>query len=62
MLQITNTKVQSRKWADDSEVKDCMGCSKKFSVTIRKVRELGLNLLIEVLLHRNFCKIFNFKH
>ncbi|XP_060565596.1 early endosome antigen 1-like [Ruditapes philippinarum] len=35
-LQITTTKVQSRKWADDSEVKDCMACSKKFSVTVRR--------------------------
>lgn len=35
-LQITNTKVQSRKWVEDNEVKECMGCSKKFSVAIRK--------------------------
>ena len=31
------TKVQSRKWTDDSQVLDCMGCGKAFSLTIRKV-------------------------
>lgn len=35
--QITTTKVQNRKWADDSEVKECMACQKKFSVTVRRV-------------------------
>nr|XP_034307075.1 early endosome antigen 1 isoform X2 [Crassostrea gigas] len=35
-LQITTTKVSSRKWADDNEVKECMGCNKSFSVTVRK--------------------------
>ena len=38
-VQITTTKVQNRKWADDSVVKDCMGCQKKFSVTNRRVSQ-----------------------
>lgn len=35
-LQIMTTKVQNRKWTDDSQVLDCMGCGKAFSLTIRK--------------------------
>uniref|UniRef100_K1R651 Early endosome antigen 1 n=1 Tax=Magallana gigas TaxID=29159 RepID=K1R651_MAGGI len=36
LCTITTTKVSSRKWADDNEVKECMGCNKSFSVTVRK--------------------------
>ena len=36
-LQITQNKTMTRKWASDSEVNNCMGCSKAFSVTVRKV-------------------------
>ena len=36
-LQIQTNKTQSRKWADDSEVDNCMSCAKSFSVTVRKV-------------------------
>uniref|UniRef100_A0A2C9K1A3 FYVE-type domain-containing protein n=1 Tax=Biomphalaria glabrata TaxID=6526 RepID=A0A2C9K1A3_BIOGL len=35
-LQITTTKVQARKWLDDSEVTECTSCGKVFSVTVRK--------------------------
>ena len=37
MFQITTTKVKSRTWKADDDVKDCESCHKNFSVTIRKV-------------------------
>ena len=37
-LQIFSNKTVTRKWADDSEVLNCMACNKAFSVTVRKVR------------------------
>ena len=49
MFQITTTKAATRKWADDSEVKECMSCSKSFSVTIRRVSgKLSYILLTKV--------------
>jgi early endosome antigen 1 len=36
-LQIFNNKAVTRKWADDSQVHNCMDCQKPFSVTNRKV-------------------------
>lgn len=35
-LQIKQSQSLTRKWADDSEVQNCMACGKVFSVTIRK--------------------------
>lgn len=35
-LQIQTNKVQSRKWADDSQVTNCYSCREKFSLTNRK--------------------------
>ena len=37
-LQVVQNMRNSRKWEKDSEVVQCNGCSKKFSVSIRKVR------------------------
>ena len=31
-----NAKLQGRKWADDSEVGDCHGCQRDFTLTVRK--------------------------
>ena len=36
-LQIVQSRQMTRKWADDQEVKNCMGCDKVFSVTVRRV-------------------------
>ncbi|XP_046450750.1 early endosome antigen 1-like isoform X2 [Daphnia pulex] len=35
-LQMENAKLQGRKWADDSEVNDCLSCQKGFNLTVRK--------------------------
>ena len=35
-LQIESAKLQGRKWADDSVVTNCTGCTKEFSLTLRK--------------------------
>lgn len=35
-LQITTTKVKTRQWKSDDDVKECETCQKAFSVTIRK--------------------------
>lgn len=35
-LQMENAKLQGRKWADDSEVGDCHGCQRDFTLTVRK--------------------------
>ncbi|MGH0151688.1 UNVERIFIED_CONTAM: hypothetical protein FKN15_065509 [Acipenser sinensis] len=43
-LQIKNTQALTRKWAEDHEVQNCMGCGKGFSVTVRKSVS-GLKLL-----------------
>lgn len=37
-LQIKQSQSLTRKWAEDHEVQNCMGCGKGFSVTVRKVR------------------------
>ena len=37
-LQVVQNMRNNRKWEKDSEVVQCNGCSKKFSVSIRKVR------------------------
>ena len=31
-----NAKLHGRKWADDSEVYDCHGCQREFTLTVRK--------------------------
>ena len=41
-LQIVQSRQMTRKWADDQEVKNCMGCEKAFSVTVRRVGRLDL--------------------
>ena len=43
-LQVEITKLLNRKWTDDSSVTNCSGCSKGFTVTIRKhhCRNCGL--------------------
>lgn len=35
-LQIKHTQALNRKWAEDSEVQNCMACGKGFSVTVRR--------------------------
>ncbi|KAI9562572.1 hypothetical protein GHT06_010026 [Daphnia sinensis] len=35
-LQMENAKLQGRKWADDSEVNECLSCQKGFNLTVRK--------------------------
>ncbi len=35
-LQMDNAKLQGRKWADDSEVRNCLGCQREFTLTVRK--------------------------
>ena len=35
-LQMENAKMQGRKWADDSEVFDCLNCNREFTLTLRK--------------------------
>ena len=37
-LQVVQTKRSNRKWEKDSEIIQCNGCAKKFSVSIRKVK------------------------
>lgn len=33
-LQMENAKLQGRKWADDSEVDECLSCHKAFNLTV----------------------------
>lgn len=35
-LQMENAKLQGRKWANDSEVNECLSCHKGFNLTVRK--------------------------
>ena len=42
-LQVVQNQRSARKWEKDSEVIQCNGCSKKFSVSIRKVMETFLS-------------------
>ncbi len=52
-LQIEQTKLVSRKWADDNDVIKCMKCEKAFSVTVRKVS--FKHIITQFIIKTHFC-------
>ena len=49
-LQIIKSRQSERKWERDREATNCNNCNVKFSVSIRKVSDFELLLLVQPLL------------